>query len=128
MPGIENPGYQFTNNRFFDSLMDTIDKAPEPIRSAYYQMEKPSKFELYDLKNDPHEFNNLANDPTHSRILADLQTRLQQWREETKDPMLNYNNDIAEYWETSGQGWYLIDLENEAFKFGVNYVVYSMTH
>ncbi len=42
--------------------------------------------------------------------------------------MLNYNNDIAEYWETSGRGWYLVDLENEAFKFGVNYVVYSMTH
>lgn len=92
MPGITNPGYQFTNNRFFDSLMDTINLAPEPIRSAYYQMEKPAKFQLYDLKNDPHEFNNLANDPKHSRILADLQTRLQQWREETNDPMLNYNN------------------------------------
>lgn len=42
--------------------------------------------------------------------------------------IFNYNQDHGEYWETSGQGWYLIDIENEAFKFGVNYVVYSMTH
>ena len=91
MPGIENPGYKFTNDRFFDNLMDTIDQAPESIRSAYYKMEKPAKFELYDLQDDPHEFNNLANDPKHSRILADLQERLQTWREETQDPMLDYN-------------------------------------
>lgn len=42
--------------------------------------------------------------------------------------IFNYNQDHGEYWETSGQGWYLIDIENEAFKFGVNYVIYSMTH
>ena len=42
--------------------------------------------------------------------------------------MMNWNNDIAEYWETSGSGWALIDMENEAFKFGVNYVIYALTH
>jgi len=41
--------------------------------------------------------------------------------------MLNYNNDMAEYWEYSDQGYYPIDLANEAYKFGVNYVVYAMT-
>lgn len=40
----------------------------------------------------------------------------------------NYNNDIAEYWEHSEYGWYPIDLSNEAYKFGVNYVVYALTH
>lgn len=92
MPGITNPGYQFTNNRFFANLVDTINATPEPIRSAYHNMERPPKLELYDLKNDPHEFNNLAEDPKQSRTLADLQTRLQQWREDTNDPMLDYNN------------------------------------
>ena len=40
----------------------------------------------------------------------------------------NYNNDIGEYWEYSDTGWLPIDLSNEAYKFGVNYVMYAMTH
>ncbi|MDA0327390.1 MAG: DUF4159 domain-containing protein [Gemmatimonadetes bacterium] len=42
--------------------------------------------------------------------------------------IINYNNDIAEYWEFSDYGYYPIDLANEAYKLGVNYVVYGMTH
>ena len=40
----------------------------------------------------------------------------------------NYNNDIGEYWEFSDTGWTPIDLSNEAYKFGVNYVIYGLTH
>ena len=40
----------------------------------------------------------------------------------------NYDNDIGEYWEYSDTGWVPIDLSNEAYKYGVNYVIYSMTH
>jgi len=40
----------------------------------------------------------------------------------------NYNNDIGEYWEFSDVGYYPIDLSNEAYKLGVNYVIYAMTH
>lgn len=48
----------------------------------------------------------------------------------TKRLMLiaNYNHDIGDYWEWSGSGWVPIDISNEAFKLGVNYVVYGMTH
>jgi len=42
--------------------------------------------------------------------------------------IFNYDNDIAEWWETFSYGFYPIDLSNEAFKFGVNYVVYAHTH
>jgi hypothetical protein len=42
--------------------------------------------------------------------------------------IVNYNNDIAEYWEFSDRGYYPIDLSNEAYKLGVNYLVYAMTH
>lgn len=42
--------------------------------------------------------------------------------------MINYNNDIAEYWEYSDLGYHPIDLTNDAYKFGVNYIVYAMTH
>ena len=42
--------------------------------------------------------------------------------------VINYNNDIAEYWEFSDRGYYPIDLSNEAYKLGVNYIVYALTH
>ena len=42
--------------------------------------------------------------------------------------MFNFNNDIAEYWEYSDMGYFPIDLANEAYKLGVNYVVYAHTH
>ncbi len=42
--------------------------------------------------------------------------------------VFNFNNDIAEYWEYSDQGYYPIDLSNEAYKLGVNYIVYGHTH
>lgn len=42
--------------------------------------------------------------------------------------IINANNDIAEYWEYSDLGYYPIDLANEAYKLGVNYVVYGLTH
>ncbi|MEZ4425741.1 MAG: DUF4159 domain-containing protein [Gemmatimonadota bacterium] len=40
----------------------------------------------------------------------------------------NYNNDIGDYWEWSDAGFIPIDLSNEAYKLGVNYVVYALTH
>ncbi|MDA0347356.1 MAG: sulfatase [Verrucomicrobia bacterium] len=92
MPGVKNPGYEFTNNRFFENLNDTIRSAEEPIKSAYLNMERPVRFELYDLKEDPYEFTNLAANPAVSGHLARLQKTLQSWRMETDDPMLNHNN------------------------------------
>jgi hypothetical protein len=40
----------------------------------------------------------------------------------------NYNHDLGEHWEFSDTGYLPVDLSNEAYKFGVNYVVYGMTH
>jgi hypothetical protein len=40
----------------------------------------------------------------------------------------NYNSDISEYWEWSDTGFIPIELSNEAYKLGVDYVVYGMTH
>ena len=40
----------------------------------------------------------------------------------------NYNNDVAEYWEWSDTGMLPIDMSNEAYKLGVNYMVYGLTH
>jgi len=40
----------------------------------------------------------------------------------------NHNNDLGEYWEFSDTGYAPVDLSNEAYKFGVNYIVYGLTH
>ncbi len=40
----------------------------------------------------------------------------------------NYNHDIGDYWEWSGNAYWPVDLTNEAFKLGVNYVIYGMIH
>lgn len=42
--------------------------------------------------------------------------------------IVNYNNDIGEYWEWSDAGFVPIELSNEAYKLGVNYIVYAMLH
>ena len=39
----------------------------------------------------------------------------------------NFNNDLSEYWEFSDQGMFPIDLSNEAYKLGINYIVYALT-
>ena len=41
--------------------------------------------------------------------------------------IINYNNDVSEYWEWSDTGLFAIDLSNEAYKLGVNYIVYALT-
>lgn len=40
----------------------------------------------------------------------------------------NYNHDLGELWEYSDTGYVPVDLSNEAYKFGVNYIMYAMTH
>ncbi len=40
----------------------------------------------------------------------------------------NYNHDLGELWEYSDTGYVPVDLSNEAYKFGVNYVMYALTH
>jgi hypothetical protein len=39
----------------------------------------------------------------------------------------NHNNDVAEYWEWSGDGRFPVDMSNEAWKLGINYFLYGMT-
>lgn len=52
------------------------------------------------------------NDPENGRLMV----------------MINWNQDFQEYWEFSDRGYYPIDLSNEAYKFGVNYLIYAHTH
>jgi hypothetical protein len=42
--------------------------------------------------------------------------------------LANHNNDIAEYWEWSAEGLYNPDPTSNAYRLGVNYFIYALTH
>jgi hypothetical protein len=51
------------------------------------------------------------NDP-HKRLIA----------------IVNFNTDISDFWEFSATGVFPVELSNEAYKLGVNYIMYGLTH
>jgi arylsulfatase A-like enzyme len=59
--------------------------------------------ELYDVQDDPHEINNLANDPAFADRLQDMRARLDSWMVETDDKgrepetATMYDSDMAVY-------------------------------
>lgn len=85
--------------------------ASHPIFDSFFHIESldfdhpnfPYKAEFYGVFEE--------NDPS-GRLMA----------------IVNYNNDIGDYWEWSDTGFVPIELSNEAYKLGVNYIVYAMTH
>jgi hypothetical protein len=42
--------------------------------------------------------------------------------------MIDFKNDIGEFMEYSGRGFYPVDITNEAYKLGVNFIIYAVTH
>ena len=86
-------------------------KASHPIFHAFFEIKTLNVPQYYDPP--PAIFRAIyeGNDPS-KRIMV----------------MINYNTDISEFWEWSDTGLKPIDESNEAYKLGVNYVIYGMTH
>lgn len=42
--------------------------------------------------------------------------------------IINFNTDVSNFWEFSNSGMYLVSDDNEAYKLGVNYLMYGLTH
>jgi hypothetical protein len=42
--------------------------------------------------------------------------------------VINYNYDVSDYWQWSNDPFNPIEETNTAYKFGVNYVFYALTH
>lgn len=83
-----NPGTAYTIRRF-QSADSAIAAAPITVRQAYRRMANPPEYELYDLVNDPYEWNNLADDAAYQQKRKKLSNVLKRWQVETRDPMLD---------------------------------------
>jgi Domain of unknown function (DUF4159) len=92
--------------RFFDM------KASHPIFHSF--------FEINDLDIVPQAYN--YGKPIFRGVYQDNDpsTRLLM--------IINFNTDISQFWEWSGTGLRPISDTNEAYKLGVNYIMYGLTH
>lgn len=61
--------------------------APYGQRTVGEYIHRP-EFELYNIENDPGEANNLADDPEHAEVLAEMKRKLREFQEETEDPWI----------------------------------------
>ncbi|HVH27576.1 MAG TPA: DUF4159 domain-containing protein [Vicinamibacterales bacterium] len=105
-PFAENMKRVIPEGRFVD--MDTS----HPIFHSF--------FEIGTLNQFPQAYN--AGQPVFRGLYED--------NDPSKRLMMivNYNTDISQYWEWSGRGLRPFDETNEAYKLGVNYIIYGMTH
>jgi len=55
-----------------------------PVQALFMAPRKPDE-ELYDIRNDPYEINNLAASPEHRQSLEKMRAILERWIEETGD-------------------------------------------
>lgn len=87
---IRNARYKLTITLLKDP---SFSWPPEVPLDEYRKIQKRAAtgeyLELYDLQKDPHEFTNLADRPDLKAIQDRLFADLQQWREETHDPLLD---------------------------------------
>ncbi|MFM8763808.1 MAG: sulfatase-like hydrolase/transferase, partial [Spartobacteria bacterium] len=87
-------GMEFVRGHEVD-FWDTapIGETPQWVRSidrhrCFSWRPRPEEI-LFDLVFDPHEANNLASDPGHAAVLAEMRARLARWMKETGDPLLS---------------------------------------
>ena len=94
------------NVRFFDL------QASHPIFHSFFEI---NAFSIIPQKYD-------AGPPVLKAVYEDNDPRKRMLA------MINFNTDVADFWEFSGTGMSVVAEDNEAYKLGVNYVVYALTH
>jgi N-sulfoglucosamine sulfohydrolase len=92
MAGVPNPAELYYTQQILVKTGCTqaeIDAAPAKVRDTYARWRNPPEIELYDLQEDPWEYSNLAEDEDYREIRDRLLSTLQNWQEETQDPLAN---------------------------------------
>lgn len=91
-PETLNPIYEHHLKRTKFSGSDPFEGVSEKTRAAYELWEHPPEYELYDLKEDRWEWNNLAASAEYDEVKDRLLTALKAWQEATGDELRNRGN------------------------------------
>jgi hypothetical protein len=85
----------------------------EEIWDSFYRLDAPNIYLRGPNKYGTPEFWGLFEENDRSKRMLSI---------------ANAQADIGDLWEWAAEGWYPVDPTNDAFKMGVNYIVYSLTH
>ncbi|HTG90694.1 MAG TPA: DUF4159 domain-containing protein [Vicinamibacterales bacterium] len=107
----------------WDNMAEQMRRVMPELRWIEIDVTHPVFHTFFDLKkiDYPH--------PMFPGMIPDYQALFEDNNPDGRMIALaNHNNDLAEYWEWSDRGFFGIDPTNEAYRIGVNYVLYSLTH
>lgn len=91
--------------RFEEATMLGRGEAPNlmtPAQRQFLASAKPAE-ELYDVEADPHEINNLADDPRHAADLERLRAALEKWEQQCGDLGMMPEEELVEQWRPGGK-------------------------
>jgi N-sulfoglucosamine sulfohydrolase len=71
------------------ATVQEISTSAAEVRTAYATFLNPPREELYDLDEDPWEFNNRVNDPDLALVRDELRTELAAWQAQTDDRIVD---------------------------------------
>lgn len=109
-PAFNWPEMESAMSRALPDVRPVKMTGKEPIFDSFYKADINHVTSEYGMNQGFYAWYE-HNDPTQ-RLLA----------------VACYNNDIGEAWQWSGSGFVAVDVSNEAFKLGINFLVYVLTH
>jgi hypothetical protein len=84
-----------------------MDNRNLPAVNPYFKLgfEKRPAEELYIIKNDPYNINNVAKSAEFASVKASLSKRLEDWMKSTADPRLNGKGDEIDGYDATTHAW-----------------------
>ncbi len=143
---LSEPGYWIPNDAEVDGLRKYLAKGgflivDDFMRGEWHNFERQIRRVLPDARIDRldvshnifHSFfslDSLEMSYPHDRFLKAEFLGIHEDNDPSKrlTVIINYNNDIGDYMEHSGQGWWPVNTSNDAYKLAINYIVYGLTH
>ena len=84
-----------------------LDNRNDPNVKYFFDLgfgKRPSE-ELYDLKNDVYNVNNVANVPEYASAKKELKEQLLKWMQDEKDPRVNGGGDEIDRYKPTTWAW-----------------------
>jgi N-sulfoglucosamine sulfohydrolase len=97
MPYYQNVIYRLQQKSMTEIIRLRDEGKLNEQQMYWFRTKKPNE-ELFDVKNDPFEFHNLANDPKYKAKLVELRTKHQDWLKNYGDLGAIPENEMVNKW------------------------------